>query len=132
VNLTLELQQGGLVHAFLSGVARHNLDNVAQIFGSEGTILLSNSDEKLLVARAGEPFEDVSESDPNADLPGLNKGIWNVSVVGALRELASAMEEGRPLREGATFLDGWRTQQVLDAVKQSTLARRWIDLHHNA
>lgn len=129
VNMTLELQNGGLVHAFLSGVARHDSGNVTQIYGSEGTILLSNSDEKLLVAKAGEPFKDVSETDPNAALEGVNKGIWNVSVVGALRELAAAIQEGRPLREGATFWDGLQTQRVLDAVKQSTRDRRWVDLH---
>lgn len=128
VNMTLELRSGGLVQTFLSGVARHNLDNVTQIFGSEGTILLSNSDEKLLAATAGEPFQDVSESDPNAALEGINKGIWNVSVVGALREFAAAIRDKRQLREGATFEDGWRTQRVLDAVKQSTQERRWIDL----
>lgn len=129
VNMTLELESGALAQVFLSGVARHNLDNHTQIFGSEGTILLANSDEKLRVARAGEPFEDVSEPDPNADLEGVNGGIWNVSVVGALREFAAAIREGRPLREGATFEDGWRTQRVLDAVKASTRERRWIDLH---
>lgn len=128
VNMTLELRRGGLVQAFLSGVARHNFDNVTQIFGSEGTILLSNSDEKLLVAKAGEPFEDMSEKDPNADLAGINKGIWNVSVVGALREFAAAIKEKRALSEGATFEDGWRTQKVLDAVKRSTQKRCWIDL----
>ena len=126
--MTLELQNGGLVHTFLSGVARHNLDNVTQLFGSEGTILLSNSDEKLLVAKAGEPFADVSETDPNAGLEGVNKGIWNVLVVGALREFAAAIREERPLREGATFWDGLQTQRVLDAVKQSNKERCWIDL----
>ena len=128
VSMTLELRSGGLVQTFLSGVARHNLDNVTQIFGSEGTILLSNSDEKLLAAKAGEAFEDMRESDPNAGLEGINKGIWNVSVVGALREFAAAIREKRALNEGATFEDGWRTQQVIDAVKQSTRERRWIDL----
>lgn len=128
VNMTLELRSGGLVQTFLSGTARHNMDNVTQIFGSEGTILLSNSDEKLLVAQAGDPFKDVSENDPNADLEGINKGIWNVSVVGALREFAAAIKEERPLKEGATFEDGWRTQRVIDAVKASTRERRWIDL----
>ncbi len=128
VNMTLELQSGTLVQSFLGGVARHNLDNHTQIFGSEGTILLSNSDEKLLVARAGEPFEDMSVPDPNAELEGVKGGIWNVSVVGALREFAAAVRESRPLKEGATFEDGWRTQQVLDAVKASTRERRWVDL----
>lgn len=109
--MTLELQSGTLVQSFLGGVARHNLGNHTQIFGSEGTTLLSNSDERLLIAKAGEPFEGMSEADPNADLEGVNKGLWNVSVVGALREFTAAVREARPLKEGATFEDGWRTQR---------------------
>ncbi len=127
VHFALELKTGALASVFLSGAARHTLDNHTQIFGSEGSILLTNSDEKLLVAKAGEPFEDRSVQDPNAGLPGVNKGIWNVSVVSLMRELASAIQEGRAPREGATFWDGWKNQQVLDAVKRSGAERRWID-----
>ncbi|MFQ3645691.1 MAG: Gfo/Idh/MocA family oxidoreductase [Anaerolineae bacterium] len=128
VYFNLEMVNGVLVTVFLSGVARHNMDNHVQIFGSEGTILLSNGDEKLLYARAGEDFRDISEHDPNADLPGIGKGIWNVSVVGLMRELTAAIREGRALREGATFYDGLQTQIAMDAVRQSTVERRWIQL----
>ncbi|MBM6581899.1 Gfo/Idh/MocA family oxidoreductase [Microvirga sp. BT689] len=127
-HFTVEMESGAVVSVFLSGVARHAMDNVTQIYGSEGTILLNNSDEKLMVARAGEPFQDMTETDPNAALPGLNKGIWNVSVVGVMRELAAAIAEGRQPREGATFYDGWRNQLVLDAVLESHRDRRWIDI----
>ena len=127
-HFVMEMQNGALVSVFLSGVARHNLDNTVQIFGSEGSISLSNSTEKLEFARAGEPFADISVSDPNALLPGVNKGIWNVSVVGLMRELSAAIREERPLQDGATFVDGWRNQLVLDAVKQSQSERRWIDI----
>jgi len=57
------------------------------IFGSEGTIKLFDADEKLLVARAGEDFQDLSEADPNAGLEGVGKGIWNVSVVAMMQEI---------------------------------------------
>jgi predicted dehydrogenase len=124
----LYTETGALATVFMSGVARHNLGNHAQIFGSEGTILLSNEDERLLIAKPGGDFEDISEEDPNAKLPGVNKGIWNVSVVRLMRELTSAIREQRPLREGATFVDGLRNQQVLDAVKRSGNERRWIRL----
>lgn len=123
-----EMTSGALVSLFMSGVARHNMDNHVQIFGSEGTITLSNSDEKLKIARAGEPFEDVSESDPNADLPGVNKGIWNVSVVAMMREITDAIREGRATREVATFADGHKTQQAMDAVHESSRLRQWIQL----
>jgi len=125
---TLEMQSGALAQVFMSGVAANNIGNLTQVFGSKGTILLDNDDEKLLFAKAGGSFEDITQPDPNADLPGLNKGIWNVSVVGALRELSGAINEGRKLRAGATFFDGLANQRVLDAVKQSTTSRAWVDL----
>ncbi len=128
LSFTLEMQNGALVSVFLSGVARHNIGNHVQIFGSEGTILLSNSDEKLLVAKAGEDYQDMSVSDPNADLPGVNAGIWNVSFVALMQELTAAIREGRSLQAGATFADGLACQLAMDAVKQSWAERRWITL----
>lgn len=124
----LRMRSGALVQVFMSGVASHNIGNLTQVFGSKGTILLDNESEKLMFAKAGGDFEDITVADPNAALPGLNKGIWNVSVVSALRELAGAIGEGRRLKAGATFFDGLANQQVLDAVKASTRSRAWVDL----
>lgn len=125
---TLEMRSGALAQVFMSGVAANNIGNLTQVFGSKGTILLDNEDEKLRFAKAGGGFEDITVADPNAALPGLNKGVWNVSVVGALREMAQAIAQGRPLARGATFQDGVANQRVLDAVKQSTQSRAWVDL----
>ena len=125
---TLEMGSGALAQVFMSGVAANNIGNLTQVFGSKGSIILDNDDEKLLFAKAGGAFEDITVDDSNAQLSGLNKGIWNVSVVGALRELTAAITENRPLRAGATFHDGLANQRVLDAVKQSTASRAWVDL----
>lgn len=125
---SLEMESGALVHVLSSGVARHELGNHTQVFGSEGTILLSDDDEILHLARAGQGFEDVSETDPHAALPGIRPRLWNISVVGLLKELTSAIREGRPLREGATFEDGLRCQEVMDAVRLSSTERRWVDV----
>ena len=123
-----EMQNGVLCSVFMSGVTRFNVGNHTQIFGSEGTIFLSNHDEKLMVAKADETFEDMSVSDPNADLDGINKGIWNVSFVALMQELTSAIREDRKLTWGATFDDGHKCQIAMDAVRQSSAERRWIDL----
>jgi predicted dehydrogenase len=127
-HFSLEMKTGALATVFISAVARHAMDSVTQVYGSEGTLLLNNTDERLMVAKAGEAFEDMSESDPNANLPGINKGIWNVSVVRVMHELAAAISENRQIKEGATFHDGWRNQIVLDAVKSSGAQRRWMDI----
>jgi predicted dehydrogenase len=125
---TLELASGGVATVLLSGIARHDMGNHTQIFGSEGTILLSDADEVLKVARAGGPFVDMTQADPNAELPGVQKGIWTVSVVSLLQDLVGAIREGRAPRSIATFEDGVATQRVMDAVRASSRERRWIDL----
>jgi predicted dehydrogenase len=128
VSFTAEMQSGAIVSVFLSGAARHGVGNHVEIFGSEGTIMLADKDERLLVARAGEEFQDMSETDPNAGRPGVGKGIWNVSFVGLIQEATAAIREKRATREGATFADGLKCQQAMDAVRQSWAERRWIAL----
>jgi predicted dehydrogenase len=129
VSFTLEMGNGALASVFLSGVARHNIGNQTQIFGSEGTIKLFDADEKLMVARAGEDFQDMSETDPNASLPGINKGIWNVSVVAMIGEMINAIREQRRTQTAATFEDGLYCQIAMDAVRQSSKERRWVNLN---
>ena len=90
--------------------------------------MLADKDEKLLVARVGEEFQDMSETDPNASLPGIGKGIWNVSFAGLIQEATAAIRGQRPPREGATFADGLKCQRAMDAVRQSWAERRWITL----
>lgn len=127
-HITLEMQSGALAMVFMSGVAVANMGNETQVFGSKGTITLSNGDEKLYFAKAGESFNDISVEDPNTKLEGLNKGIWNVSVLAALQELCAAITEDRALKRGASFVDGLRNQMVLDAVVASTASRKWEDV----
>lgn len=128
VSFTAEMQNGALASVFISSAARHTIGNQTQIFGGEGTIKLADADEKLLVARAGEDFQDMSESDPNTNLPGVGKGIWNVSVVGMMREIIAAIREARAPRDAATFADGLQTQKVMDTIRRSSGERRWINV----
>lgn len=128
VNWMAEMKSGALASYFLSSAARHSLGNHVRIFGSEGTIMLSNDDEKLMVARAGEEFQDMSELDSNANLPGIGKGIWNVSFVALIQEVTAAIREKRRPNEGAAFADGFKCQQAMDAVRQSSAERRWVTL----
>jgi predicted dehydrogenase len=124
--MSLEMQSGTLAQVFMSGVAAHNIGNLTQVFGSKATITLDNADEKLWFAKAGQGFEEITETEPNMALPGLNPGIWNLSVVSVMRELAAAIAEGRALQRGATFVDGLANQKVLDAVRISGTERRWV------
>lgn len=128
VSFSAAFDHRALATVLISTVARHGFVNETQIFGSDGTVSLSNDTETLRFARAGESLQEVTVDDPFAELKGLNAGIWNQSMVGALREVCVAIVEGRPLREGATFLDGLRNQQVLDAIRRSEQERQWINV----
>jgi predicted dehydrogenase len=128
VSFTAMMANGALASVFLSSAARHTFGNHVQIYGSEGTLFLSNDDEVLRFSRPGEAFTDISEADPNAGLPGVGKGIWNVSFVALVREFTDAVREGRALGWGASFADGLKTQQAMDAVRHSWVERRWVSL----
>jgi predicted dehydrogenase len=128
VSFMAEFGNGALASVLISTIARHGIGNEVQIFGSEGTMTLSNDSEKLFFGLAGKPLTEVEVNDPYAGMEGLQPGIWNQSVVGALQELCGAIREKRPLREGATFLDGLRNQRVLDAVRVSERDRQWIQI----
>lgn len=127
-SFTAEMLSGALCSVFVSSAARHGFSNRAHISGSEGSIVLADSDEKLLLARAGEDFADISQPDPNAALSGIGKGIWNVSFVALMQELTAAIREGRSLGWGATFSDGHACQLAMDAIRSSSQQRRWVAL----
>ena len=127
-SFTAEMTNGALCSVFVSSAVRHGTGNQTQIFGSEGTIMLADSDEKLLVAKAGEDYQDMSRRDRHADFPGVGTGIWNVSFVALMEELTAAIREGRQLAWGATFADGHQCQIAMDALRQSNRERRWVQL----
>lgn len=123
---TAEMASGAVAQVFISAVASRTMSNVTQIYGSRGTLLLDNQDERLWLGRGSRAFEDVSVSDPNAGLSGIGAGIWNVSVVALLQALGAAIQHSQPLTQAATFADGLATQCVLDAVRISGTERRWV------
>lgn len=126
VQFAAEFASGALATVLISTIAHHGAVNETSIFGSRGTVTLSQDTERLLFGEAGHPLAEVDVPNPYEHLEGIGKGIWNQSVVGALQELCAAIVEKRPLREGATFLDGLRNQRVLDAIRQSEGSRSWV------
>lgn len=127
-HFTLEWQTGAIAQVLISAVAAAGAGNDTRIFGAKGTLTLSNADERLWLERPGADPLEITQEDPNAQLPGLNPGVWNVSVLAALRDLTGAIARGADAHGGASFLDGLRTQQVLDAVRLSGIERRTIAL----
>jgi predicted dehydrogenase len=119
---------GAYAHVFTSYVAHHGGFNSVEIHGEQGSLVLDN-DDRLWGRRAGEAAPaELTVADPLFGAPDLQPTVWNVSFVHLARELVGAIREGRPVREGATFLDGWRNQLVLDAARRSWEAKRWVSI----
>jgi predicted dehydrogenase len=115
-SFVLTLADGAVATLTLSTVAWHGVGHLAQITGSEGTLLLTG-ERRLELGRPDGTLEDVSVPDDLEGHPSL-KNMWGRSFVRLMRDLSGVLA-GRP-RTGdpAGFRDGWRVQRVLDAVRQ--------------
>lgn len=126
-SLLLEMKCGTLVWNFFSAVGQHPTGTHFELIGSDGSLIIT-SDEELWAARAGEPLRKIDITDPNSKLEGVPSDIWGASFVGLACELIAAIREHRAPHAGATFYDGMRTQEILDAARRSWLERRWIEV----
>ena len=106
---------GTIATVTLSAVAHHGAGHLAQITGSEGTLLLTG-ESKLEIGKPGGPLEDISAPD---DLMGRTtvNNMWARSFVRLVRELVAVIAGNAPTGEPATFRDGWQIQRVLDALR---------------
>ncbi len=119
------LASGAAAHVFVSYVAHHGGTNQIEIHGDAGSLVIDH-DDRLWGRRAGATPEELTAPDPLEGAPGVPASVWARSFVYLARELVAAIREGRAPRRGATFADGLRCQQVLDAVRRSHEAGRWV------
>lgn len=99
----------------LSAVAHHGAGHLAQITGSEGTLLLTG-ETRLEIGKAGGPLEDISALDDLIGRTTVNN-MWARSFVRLMRDLASTAAGNASMGEPAKFRDGWQIQRVLDAIR---------------
>ncbi len=113
---TLRLASGAVATILLSTVAHHGPGHFAQVTGSEGTLILTGEGRLELGKAGGGALEDISVPD---DLRGrvAPDNMWARSFVRLMRDLVAVIGGGRPGVPPATFADGYRVQQVLDAVR---------------
>ena len=109
----LTLGDGVVATVTLSAVAYHGAGHLAQITGSEGTLLLTG-ETKLEIGKPGGPLEDISASDDLVGQTTVNN-MWARSFVRLMRDLAGVVTGREPDGEAAGFRDGWQIQRVLDA-----------------
>jgi predicted dehydrogenase len=119
---------GAAAHVFVSYVAHHGGSNQIEVHGDAGSLVIDH-DDRLWGRRLGTAApEELTAPDPLEGAPGVPASIWGRSFAHLARELVDAIREGRAPRRGATFADGLRCQQVLDAVRRSNDEGRWVIL----
>jgi predicted dehydrogenase len=124
----MEFAGGGEGTVFLSTVAHHPQGYRAELFGDDGSLIL-DAQERLWGARRGESqLTEYTVADPAADLAGIEKSIWARSFVHLVDHVTGAVAAGVRPTQGATFEDGLRCQQVLDAIHASWDERRWVEV----
>ncbi len=111
----LTLGDGVVATVTLSAVAYHGAGHLAQITGSEGTLLLTG-ETKLEIGKLGGPLEDISAPDDLVGQTAVNN-MWARSFVRLMRDLAGVVTGRESEGEPAGFRDGWKVQRVLDAVR---------------
>jgi len=111
----LRMTHGPIATITLSTVASHGPGHLAQVTGTEGTLLLTG-ETKLELGKAGGPLEDISAPDDLWEKTKPNN-MWARSFVRLLRDMVRVIGGAAPEGEPASFRDGWQVQRVLDAIR---------------
>jgi predicted dehydrogenase len=97
--------------------------------GSKGTLVLDGEETMSGALGYNHSFEDLSLGDRALEISILPNNIWARSFYHLARETVQALREDRAeIAQAATFADGLRCQEVLDAVRRSSEDRRWVDV----
>ncbi|WP_164901701.1 Gfo/Idh/MocA family protein [Neorhizobium lilium] len=125
--IALDLHNGATASISLFSVSHNELGNHVQIFGSAGTLILDEH-ERLRLSQDGQDFADITAPLADVHRHDAASSIWSRGVMALLPDVVAHLAAGRPLPEGVAFQSAIENQVVLDAVRQSSDDRRWIEL----
>ena len=132
-NLLLKFANGDLTRdatgtASMSMVEAGRAEHRLEIFGSRGALMIEEGGN-LWQSEIGEGEWKRVETDRGDLAPGLREGGWSLGFTAFSRAIVNALREGRTTIDGAaTFEDGYRTQLVLDAARQSHESGCWTKI----
>ncbi len=103
--------------------------NQVMAVGSRGTLILDGEESLLGALGYNHQFEDMSLSDRALEISVVPNNIWARSFYHLARETVQALREDRAeIAHAATFADGLRCQEVIDAVLRSHEEQRWVEV----
>jgi predicted dehydrogenase len=127
----LELDGGAVVSGVLTSVARSRAPGqTIAAHGTEGSLVLEPSGKLFGRRGAEKEFSDLTAPSPSFDAAAMKMPdtIWSRAFVLYAAEIAAALAAGRTaVPDAATFEDGLRSQEVLDALRQSARSEKWVE-----
>ncbi len=127
----LKLEEDATLAATLSAVARAPRDTWRlAVHGEDGSLLLDEKERLWGRRQAESEYRDLTPADPGADAAalGVRDSAWTRAFLIFARELGAALASGRTtLPDAATFEDGLRVQQVMDAIRESSHREPWVE-----
>lgn len=127
--LRFAAQDGRTSHGvvLLSALYASGGKNQITAVGSNGTIVLDGEETLLGSIGYNHPFEDMSLADRAREISVIPDNVWARSFYHLARETVQALRENRTeIAHAATFADGLRCQEVIDAILRSHAEQRWI------
>ena len=113
------LLEGATANASMSMVESGEPEHRLELFGSKGALMIREAGD-LWRAKTGEGSWQRIETDSGELAPGMRDGGWARGFTNFSRQIVAALRHGHTHVDGAaTFTDGYRTQLVLDAARES-------------
>ena len=120
------LTKGATGTALLSVVESGKYENTLAVYGTTGALMVEETGE-LWHAPAGSAEWRPVQVDQDQIASGMRDGSWSRGFTAFSKAIVRALQEGRKSVDGAaTFEDGYRIQQVLDAARASNESHCWI------
>ena len=114
----MEFASGVSASVSLSSVAIGWKTSSIQIYGEKGALFV-DGEEKLTMFRKTTAAHDLTTKDPLLGVPWISGSIWLASFARLAEALIAAIRKGQAYR-GATFHDGVKNQEIIDAVRLSS------------
>lgn len=122
------LTQNTTGSASLSVVESGTYENRLEIYGATGALLVEETGE-LWHSPAGSGAWRPVKVDQDTMAPGMRESSWARGFTAFSCAIVDALREGRTeIKDAATFADGYRTQLVLDAARESNTSGCWVQV----
>lgn len=114
--------------AALSVVESGKYENRLEIYGTKGALMVEETGE-LWLSPAGSGTWRPVQVDQDHMAQGMRESSWSRGFTQFACRIVDAMRTGKKMVEDAAgFVDGYRVQLVLDAVRESNERGCWVDV----